>query len=59
MNAHLRWDVLGGLDSDCGIPLSRRQHSDLIKEFVNPREEIRSVFGLVRHVMENLHSELY
>lgn len=51
----LRGDILGWLDPDGGIPLSRRQDGHLIKELVYAREKICSVFGLVRHVVEYLH----
>lgn len=50
----LRRDILGRLDPDGGIPLSRWQHSNLVKELVYPREEIYSVFGLVCHVVKYL-----
>lgn len=55
--SNLRWDILGGFNPDCGVPFSRRQDSHLIKELVYPREEICSVFGLVCHIMENLHND--
>lgn len=54
---NLRRDILGGFNPDCGVPFSRRQDSHLIEELIYAREEIRSVFGLVRHIMENLHIE--
>ncbi|TNN59973.1 hypothetical protein EYF80_029815 [Liparis tanakae] len=38
-------------------PVERRQHSHLIKELIDPRKEIRSVFGLVCHIVENLHRQ--
>lgn len=57
ISTHLRWDILGWLNPDRGVPFSRRQDSHLIEELIYPREEIRSVFGLVCHIMENLHNE--
>lgn len=50
----LRRDIFGRLDPDGGIPLSRWQHSYLVKELVYPRQEIYSVFGLVCHVVKYL-----
>lgn len=35
---YLRWDILGWLDPNCGIPLSRRKDSHLIKELIYPGE---------------------
>lgn len=58
-STNLRWDVLGGLNPDCGVPFSRRQDSHLIEELINPREEICSVLGLVCHIMEDLYNEFY
>lgn len=52
----LRRDILGRLDPDGGIPLSRWQDGHLVKELVYAREEICSVFSLVRHVVKYLHS---
>lgn len=56
---NLRWDVLGGLNPDCGIPFSGRKDSHLIKELVYPREEICSVFCLVRHIMKYLEMKVF
>lgn len=56
---NLRWDVLGGLNPDCGIPFSGWKDSHLIKELVDPREEICSVFGLVCHIMEYLQMKCF
>lgn len=56
---NLRWDILGGLNPDCGVPFSRRQDSHLIEELVDPREEICSVLCLVCHIMEDLYNEYY
>lgn len=53
----LRGDILGGLNPDGWVPFPGRQDSNLIEELVYPREEIRSVFGLVCHIVENLHRE--
>lgn len=30
MHTNLRWDILGGLNSNCGVPFTGRQNSDLI-----------------------------
>lgn len=54
----LRWDILWRLNPDGGIPLSRWQDGHLVKEFIYPREEICSVFGLVRHVVKYLQSRV-
>lgn len=55
--ADLRWDILGGLDPNSGVPFSRGQDGHLIQELVDAREQIRSVLRLVRHVMENLQNQ--
>lgn len=56
--SNLRRDILGRLDPDGGIPLSRWQDSHLVQELVDTREQICSVFGLVRHVVKYLHTTL-
>lgn len=53
-STHLRRDVFRGLDSDRGIPLSRRQDRDLIQELVDAGHEVSPVLGFVGNVMENL-----
>lgn len=51
---YLGGDIFGWLDSNGGVPLAWRQHSDLIQELINSRQEIISFFCLICHVMKNL-----
>ena len=52
--AYLRGDTLRRLDADRGVPLSWRQDSHLVQEFIDPSKQVTSVLGLVRYVVENL-----
>lgn len=51
---HLRRDALWGFDPDAGVPFTRRKHSDLIQELVDPRQQVVPVLCLVGNIVENL-----
>ncbi len=52
--SHLRRDALWGFDADAGIPFTRRKHSDLIQELIDPWQQVIPVLRLVGDIVENL-----
>ena len=46
--------MLGRLDPDGGIPLSRGQHRHGVQELVQAGQQVVSLLGLVGHVVEHL-----
>ena len=52
--SYLRRDTLRGLDADAGVPLTRRQHGDLVQELVDARQQVGPVLRFVGDVVEDL-----
>lgn len=55
--AYLRWDALWGLDADGGVPLSRWQDRHLVQELIYACEQVTSVLGFVRYIVEYLDQQ--
>lgn len=54
----VRWgEVLGRLYPDGRVPLSGRKHDHLVQELVDPGQQVLSVLGLVRNVVEDLDGD--
>lgn len=54
----VRWgEVLGRLYPDGRVPFSGRKHDHLIQELIDPGQQVLSVLGLVRNVMEDLDGD--
>lgn len=51
---YLRWDILRGLDTNRGVPLPWWQDCHLVQELIYPSQQVTSVLGLVRYIMEDL-----
>lgn len=49
-----RRHLLGGLDSDIWVPLSRGKDDDLIQKLVDPGDQILPIAGFIGHVAEEL-----